>query len=340
MQPPFRYYIAGPMRGIAQHNFPAFDACRDSLRRLFPNRETHLIISPADLTREKFGGLTPQDHQITAAMYEQFMREDLTHVVQSQFIVLLPGWEQSNGARIEALVGHTIGAHFTDFRPERCFPFEFSRATLEQKRIAELIAYKGQTSIDLQQVINQLTHQRDERQKANEHNLGVINEYEQRLQAALTAARDSATACEMNRNTVASQARRLTNLMQSVADQQEIINRLTEEKQQLLTKPKLTSAQMLKTADALVSGERQKDYGHPLDNFTNIAELLNAYLNNSLRLTGHASLQAENVADIMILLKIARLQNGHHDDSVLDIAGYAKTRLMVHEEREKREDEF
>ncbi len=67
-------------------------------------------------------------------------------------------------------------------------------------------------------------------------------------------------------------------------------------------------------------GDRGLNYGKPEENWDRIANLWNAYL-----LTKQdKALYAEDVACMMILMKVARLQNTpHHKDSWVDIAGYA-----------------
>lgn len=65
------------------------------------------------------------------------------------------------------------------------------------------------------------------------------------------------------------------------------------------------------------SGDRQLNYGKPEDNFSRIAMYWNDFC-------GIPKLKASDVAIMMILMKISRLQNTpHHRDSWLDIIGYA-----------------
>jgi len=87
----------------------------------------------------------------------------------------------------------------------------------------------------------------------------------------------------------------------------------------------------LETFDKAVSGltnnERQKDYGHPYDHFA-ISAGIKKYLygcpDAKLR---HA---LEMIAD-----KMARLcHSPEHLDSWIDIAGYARTAVMIMERRE------
>jgi len=81
--------------------------------------------------------------------------------------------------------------------------------------------------------------------------------------------------------------------------------------------------QLLAEASAIIAGSRDESYGAPEDSFNAIARHWNAYLFNR---TGDAApLSAGDVAAMMILLKVARLETGGLDnkDSWLDTAGYA-----------------
>lgn len=67
-----------------------------------------------------------------------------------------------------------------------------------------------------------------------------------------------------------------------------------------------------------VCGDRDKQYGNPEDNFKNIADLWNIYLENKDKLN------AQDVACMMCLFKIARIKTGTGTlDSFVDLAGYA-----------------
>jgi hypothetical protein len=75
---------------------------------------------------------------------------------------------------------------------------------------------------------------------------------------------------------------------------------------------------ILTTAENIINGQRAKDYGDAKENHERIASLWNAYLQKPDMITH------EDVAVMMILLKIARfMENGYHEDTVVDIAGYA-----------------
>jgi Domain of unknown function (DUF6378) len=81
---------------------------------------------------------------------------------------------------------------------------------------------------------------------------------------------------------------------------------------------------ILADAAAVVSKDRNSAYGEPEDHFRHIAALWNAYLDTKTLSDPNEPIQPEDVALMMILLKVARLSNNFDQyDSSLDIAGYA-----------------
>lgn len=97
-----RIYIAGPMRGYPEHNFPAF---RDAEARFA--RVGFDVISPVTIGEALFGN----DPSVPGGEY---IRADVRALVDCASIALLPGWERSTGARCEAVVARTIGLQFYD----------------------------------------------------------------------------------------------------------------------------------------------------------------------------------------------------------------------------------
>jgi hypothetical protein len=73
-------------------------------------------------------------------------------------------------------------------------------------------------------------------------------------------------------------------------------------------------SEVLDTADLLINGDRARQYGSAAENFTTIARMWSAYLGRDVA--------ASDVANMMALLKIARLRNGVHEDSSIDGCGY------------------
>lgn len=87
-----RVFISGPMSGYEDFNYPAFHQAADQLK------DRYDIISPAHnqdgepLQPPQPGQEKPWDH---------YMRESLRKLMDAECIYMLPGWNQSRGARIE-----------------------------------------------------------------------------------------------------------------------------------------------------------------------------------------------------------------------------------------------
>lgn len=82
---------------------------------------------------------------------------------------------------------------------------------------------------------------------------------------------------------------------------------------------------VLKEANTIIYGDREKTYGHPSKNLKTIAKMWNAYLVAcGVATEGEGELIDKDVATMMVLLKAARLANDpSHRDSLVDICGYA-----------------
>lgn len=105
-------YLAGPMRGKANFNFPAFDFAAQKLRA-----EGHEVFSPADNDR-KMGVPKEEnptgDESIVAAKTgltaRDFFDADTHYICRgANAVALLPGWENSQGACAERLLGIALG---------------------------------------------------------------------------------------------------------------------------------------------------------------------------------------------------------------------------------------
>lgn len=84
------------------------------------------------------------------------------------------------------------------------------------------------------------------------------------------------------------------------------------------TKP--VRSQILEEADRLINGDRNKAYGTPTQNFTNISEFWTTFLKHKLK--DDQTITPADVANLMILLKVARGIAGNKMDTAVDGAGY------------------
>jgi len=108
-----KIYIAGPMRGIAEFNFPAFFAAEELLKA-----DGHTVFNPARRDEEAHGvgfadGNTTGD-EVAAAQKGFSLREALKDdtswiALNAEGIYLLPGWENSKGARAEKALADALG---------------------------------------------------------------------------------------------------------------------------------------------------------------------------------------------------------------------------------------
>ena len=106
MKPIRKVYLAGPMRGYPEFNFPEFHAAANSLRmRQFE------VWSPAE--RDEKEGLDPKNAEHRAVAEERglryYMQHDLPAVCRSDAVALLPNWRKSVGACLEVITAWTLG---------------------------------------------------------------------------------------------------------------------------------------------------------------------------------------------------------------------------------------
>jgi hypothetical protein len=91
---------------------------------------------------------------------------------------------------------------------------------------------------------------------------------------------------------------------------------------------------ILQEADRLIHGDRNKDYHHPLDDYTATAKIWSGILGPKLT----ADITPEEAMLCMVGMKMSRLsRNFNHRDSLVDMAGYAGCIEMSLKERERRD---
>ena len=88
-----KIYVSGPMTGLPDLNFPAFFEAESRWRKLGWE-----VFNPA----RNFGGDITRPRHV-------YMREDIGLVLKADAITMLPGWENSDGAKLEHAVVLAIG---------------------------------------------------------------------------------------------------------------------------------------------------------------------------------------------------------------------------------------
>lgn len=91
-----KIYIAGPMTGLPELNFPAFHAAAAALRATGID-----AVNPAEINPD------------TTMPWAECMRRDIEQLVKCDGIHLLRGWENSRGASLEHHIASQLGLSIT-----------------------------------------------------------------------------------------------------------------------------------------------------------------------------------------------------------------------------------
>lgn len=109
-----KLYLAGPMTGIPQFNFPLFIAAAGELRD-----RGHEVVTPAELDSPKArkAALASPDGDLvayetkTGETFGSLLARDVKLIADGDIeaVVVLPGWRRSRGARLETFVAFLCG---------------------------------------------------------------------------------------------------------------------------------------------------------------------------------------------------------------------------------------
>lgn len=92
-----RIYIAGPMTGLPEFNYPAFHRAAAALREL-----GHHVENPAENPAPACGS------------WAGYMRLALPQLCTCDAVRRLPGWKKSRGARLESFIARVLGLDVQD----------------------------------------------------------------------------------------------------------------------------------------------------------------------------------------------------------------------------------
>lgn len=94
-----RIYIAGPMSGLPDYNYPAFNAVAEKLRALGCYEVENPAENPAPASDS----------------WLDYMRLAIPQLMKCDEVVLLPGWAKSRGARIEHQLAVSLGLQVSEW---------------------------------------------------------------------------------------------------------------------------------------------------------------------------------------------------------------------------------
>lgn len=111
-----KIYIAGPMSGYPEFNFPAFFAAEEKLKA-----EGYIVFNPANKDQEKT--IDPESYATGDNVlliergfdFREAYLWDIERVIEGDGIYMLPGWERSPGACGEHAVAVTMQKHYPDY---------------------------------------------------------------------------------------------------------------------------------------------------------------------------------------------------------------------------------
>lgn len=121
------WYLAGPMTGIPQFNFPLFDAEAKRLRAegyniLSPHEQDSPAVQKAAWASKD--GKLDANGQIAGETWGDILARDVKLVADSVCgILVLPKWHTSRGARLETFVAHLTGKPILYADTQKDVPF-------------------------------------------------------------------------------------------------------------------------------------------------------------------------------------------------------------------------
>jgi hypothetical protein len=104
-------YLAGPMTGIENYNYPAFMKAASYLRNL-----GHTVLNPAEFF--------DQNLTLPRAVY---MKRGIENLITAEYVAVLQGWENSRGSQLEVDVARQCGLPvipFKHFLPKDTLKYE------------------------------------------------------------------------------------------------------------------------------------------------------------------------------------------------------------------------
>lgn len=95
-----RYYISGPMTGIPEYNYPMSELVTKELRA-----KGYIIVTPTEV-----GNALEAEYGVEryALSYPEYIKANVIALLDCASIILLPGWRDSTGAKLELHIAQTM----------------------------------------------------------------------------------------------------------------------------------------------------------------------------------------------------------------------------------------
>jgi hypothetical protein len=94
-----KIYIAGPMRGMENCNYPEFYKAEEDLNR----KNIYQVVNPARMDDDS--GLGQMSD------YKNALKRDIDEIFEVDSMYMLRGWEKSEGARVEHALAVYLGLY-------------------------------------------------------------------------------------------------------------------------------------------------------------------------------------------------------------------------------------
>ena len=95
------FYLSGPMSGLPEYNYPAFDRAAEKLRA-----KGYTVATPTEVGSNLEAKYKAERFSLS---YQQYMSANIIALLDCNAIILLPGWSGSRGAKLEQYIAQTLG---------------------------------------------------------------------------------------------------------------------------------------------------------------------------------------------------------------------------------------
>tara|TARA_Y100000310_G_scaffold48911_1_gene45233 strand:- start:177 stop:578 length:402 start_codon:yes stop_codon:yes gene_type:complete len=110
--PGSKAYVSGPMTGLPELNHPAFHAAAKQLRL-----EGYEVVNPVEIDEAEAKG----QESLGRFAWGHYLSRDISMILLGDFqaIVLLAGWLQSMGSRLEAYAALCVGVPLFEYETRK-----------------------------------------------------------------------------------------------------------------------------------------------------------------------------------------------------------------------------